>query len=115
MSPPVRTSAGFAVGLRCRRVVMAAQSLGSVVPAGQVDEDTPDLGRRQVVEVPRRLGLDGLQGAVEPGDRLHEHVVGLLPPMDLGVAAEHLPRQTPKPLAGVLDEPAGGRSGRLPA
>ena len=98
-----------------RRVVMAAEPLGSVVPARQVDEDTADLGRRQVVEVPGGLGLDGLQGAVEPGDRFHEHVVGLFPAMDLGVTAKHLPRQTAQPLAGMFDEPLAGGQYRLPA
>ena len=42
-----------------RRVVMAAEPFGTVVAAGQVDEDAADLGRRQVVIVPRGLGLDG--------------------------------------------------------
>jgi hypothetical protein len=84
---------------------MATQPLGSVIAAGQVQQYVSNLGCRKVVEVPRRLGLDGLQGAVQLGNRRSEHVVGLFPTMNLGKTPQHFPRQPPQPLAGVLDEP----------
>lgn len=41
--------------------------------------------------------------------RLAEHIVGLFPTMNLGIASEHLPRQPPQPLAGMFDDsPAHG-------
>jgi hypothetical protein len=78
-------------------VVVGSVALGSEVMPEQINEGTADLSCRQPKELPNRLGSDFTQRSVEPYNGGLEHVIALLPTLEVRVVAEHPPCQSEEP------------------
>src|SRR5262249_18706517 len=89
--------------------VVCPLPLRAVVVLDQVEQFAADVQGRQAEEVQRGLHRYLLEGAVQADDGVLQHVVGLLPAADVGVALEDLAGEVAQALAGAAEEVAARR------
>lgn len=89
-------------------VMVAAHALGSKVLATQVDELATNLERGQVDEVAGIDEVGGVEGPVQPNHGILEHIIGLFPARDAGVAAKHPAGESEESVAGMVDQEVPG-------